>query len=66
MLDGGRTDPADDGSERVGNPGAVLAQEFAGRLGARVGSLEATAPQGRGCSARSAPLRSPTSSTTSC
>lgn len=47
MLDGGRTNPNDDHSLRVGNPSAVLLQEFAKRLGAQVAPTAiASAPAG--------------------
>lgn len=36
MLDGGRSDPARDESQRTDDPAGALADEFAGRLGAKV------------------------------
>ena len=59
MLDGGRSIANDDHSMRVGDPATVLAQQFAGRLGAQVGSpVTTTAPKGAKVlgEVRSAPL----------
>ncbi|PRX50529.1 D-alanyl-D-alanine carboxypeptidase/D-alanyl-D-alanine-endopeptidase (penicillin-binding protein 4) [Prauserella shujinwangii] len=47
MLDGGRSDPADEHSMRVSDPAGVLARELAERLGARVGApMTTSAPEG--------------------
>jgi D-alanyl-D-alanine carboxypeptidase/D-alanyl-D-alanine-endopeptidase (penicillin-binding protein 4) len=57
MLDGGRSNPVDDHSNRVANPAGVLMQTFAQRLGASAAGTT-TAPQGARVlgQVRSAPL----------
>ncbi|WP_165777672.1 D-alanyl-D-alanine carboxypeptidase/D-alanyl-D-alanine-endopeptidase [Amycolatopsis antarctica] len=60
MLDGGRSSATDGKAMRVPNPGGVLAQQLAGRLGAQVAApVTATAPQGAKVlgEVSSAPLR---------
>ncbi|MPY79161.1 MAG: D-alanyl-D-alanine carboxypeptidase/D-alanyl-D-alanine-endopeptidase [Actinophytocola sp.] len=46
MLDGGRTDPYNDESMRIGDPAGALADEFADRLGAKVGGSAGSTARG--------------------